>query len=126
MSIKTPNNGDNFSKHTKDIVMSRIKFTIGFISFCCLFLLVSAFKVSAATHLAVVSSVATQPNLQQSITHELRTNPNLELENLNVQVENGDVELNGKANNGFERALAQKFLENMDGVKVIRNKISVI
>lgn len=55
--------------------MSRIKFTIGFISFCCLFLLVSAFKVSAATHLAVVSSVATQPNLQQSITHELRTNP---------------------------------------------------
>jgi len=70
--------------------------------------------------------VATQPNLQQSITHELRTNPNLELENLNVQVENGDVELKGKANNGFERALAQKFLENMDGVKVIRNKISVI
>ena len=106
--------------------MSRIKFTIGFISFCCLFLLVSAFKVSAATHLAVVSSVATQPNLQQSITHELRTNPNLELENLNVQVENGDVELNGKANNGFERALAQKFLENMDGVKRIKNNIAII
>ena len=106
--------------------MSRIKFTIGFISFCCLFLLVSAFKVSAATHLAVVSSVATQPNLQQSITHELRTNPNLKLEKLNVHVNDGDVELKGEANNGFERALAQKFLENMDGVKIIRNKISVI
>ena len=106
--------------------MSRIKFTIGFISFCCLFLLVSAFKVSAATHLAGVSSVATQPNLQQSITHELRTNPNWELENLNVRVNNGDVELKGEAKNGFERALAQKFLENMDGVKIIHNKISVI
>ena len=126
MSIKTPSNGAAFSKNTKDIVMSRIKFTIGFISFCCLFLLASAFKVSAATHLAVVSSVATQPTLQQSITHELRTNPNLELENLNVQVENGDVELKGKANNGFERALAQKFLENMDGVKRIKNNIAII
>ena len=125
MSIKTPSNGAAFSKNTKDIVMSRIKFTIGFISFCCLFLLVSAFKVSAATHLAVVSSVATQPNLQQSITHELRTNPNLELEKLNVHVNNGDVELKGEAKNGFERALAQKFLENMDGVKRIKNNIAI-
>ena len=121
MSIKTPSNGVAF----KDIVMSRTKFTISCISFCCLFLFASAFNVSAATHLAVVSSVATHSNLQQSITHELRTNPNLKLEKLNVHVNDGDVELKGEASNGFERALAQKFLENMDGVKRIKNNIII-
>jgi osmotically-inducible protein OsmY len=43
-----------------------------------------------------------------------------------VQVKNGEVDLYGEAQTGFQRALAQKFLENMDGVKIIRNKISVI
>jgi osmotically-inducible protein OsmY len=76
--------------------------------------------------MTVVSSVATQPNLQQSITHTLRTNPNLVLTRIRVQVKNGVVDLYGEAQTGFQRALAQKFLENMDGVKVIRNKISVI
>lgn len=54
--------------------MSCIKFTIGCISFCCLFLLALAIKVDTATHLTIVSGVATPPNLQQSITHELRAN----------------------------------------------------
>ncbi|GAA61135.1 hypothetical protein P20652_3009 [Pseudoalteromonas sp. BSi20652] len=76
--------------------------------------------------MAVVSSVATQPNLQQTITSTLRTNPNFALSNIRVVVKDGEVELYGQAQTGFERALAQKFLENMDGVKIIRNKISVI
>ena len=42
--------------------MNRFKLTIALVSFCCLFLLACATKVSAATNLAVVSSVATQPN----------------------------------------------------------------
>lgn len=106
--------------------MNRLKLTIALVSFCCLFLLACATKVSAATHLAVVSSVATQPNLQQTITSTLRTNPNFALSNIRVQVKDGEVILHGQAQTGFERALAQKFLENMDGVKTIRNKISVI
>jgi osmotically-inducible protein OsmY len=106
--------------------MNRFKLTIALVSFCCVFLLACATKVSAATNLAVISSVATQPNLQQTITNTLRTNPNLRLENIRVQVENGEVKLYGKAHNGFQRALAEKFLENMDGVKVIRNQISII
>ena len=106
--------------------MNRFKLTIALVSFCCLFLLACATKVSAATSMAVVSSVATQPNLQQAITNTLRTNPNLALSDIRVQVKNGEVDLYGKAQTGFQRALAQKFLENMDGVKIIRNKISVI
>jgi len=106
--------------------MNRFKLTIALVSFCCLFLLACATKVSAATNLAVVSSVATQPNLQQTITNTLRTNPNLALSDIRVQVEDGEVDLYGEAQTGFQRALAQKFLENMDGVKIIRNKISVI
>ncbi|MEI8663860.1 BON domain-containing protein [Pseudoalteromonas sp. B28] len=43
-----------------------------------------------------------------------------------MQVKNGEVDLYGEAQTGFQRALAQKFLENIDGVKIIRNKISVI
>jgi osmotically-inducible protein OsmY len=78
------------------------------------------------TSLAVVSSVATVPNLQQTITNTLRTNPNFVLSNIRVQVKDGEVDLYGTAQTGFQRALAQKFLENMDGVKIIRNKISVI
>ncbi|MEM5547906.1 BON domain-containing protein [Pseudoalteromonas fuliginea] len=106
--------------------MNRFKLTIALVSFCCLFLLACATKVSAATNMAVVSSVATQPNLQQAITNTLRTNPNLALSDIHVQVKNGEVDLYGEAQTGFQRALAQKFLENMDGVKIIRNKISVI
>jgi len=106
--------------------MKRFKLTIALVSFCCLFLLACATKVSAATNIAIISSVASQPNLQQSITHTLRTNPNFKLSDIRVQVKNGEVDLYGKAQTGFQRALAQKFLENMDGVKIIRNKISVI
>ena len=106
--------------------MNRFKLTIALVSFCCLFLLACATKVSAATNMAVVSSVATQPNLQQTITNTLRTNPNLALSDIRVQVKNGEVDLYGEAQTGFQRSLAQKFLENMDGVKIIRNKISVI
>ncbi|WP_372762034.1 BON domain-containing protein [Pseudoalteromonas sp.] len=105
--------------------MNRFKLTISFVSFCCLFLLACATKVSAATNLAVVSSVATQANLQQAITHTLRTNPNLTLNNIRVQVKNGEVDLFGNAPTGFQRALAQKFLENIEGITVIRNKISI-
>ena len=106
--------------------MNRFKSTIALVLFCCLFLLACATKVSAATSLAVVSSVATVPNLQQTITNTLRTNPNFVLNNIRVQVKDGEVDLYGTAQTGFQRALAQKFLENMDGVKIIRNKISVI
>ncbi|MGO3444659.1 MAG: BON domain-containing protein, partial [Pseudoalteromonas distincta] len=63
---------------------------------------------------------------QQTITNTLRTNPNLALSDIRVQVKNGEVDLYGEAQTGFQRALAQKFLENIDGVKIIRNKISVI
>jgi osmotically-inducible protein OsmY len=105
--------------------MNRFKLTIALVSFCCLFLLACATKVSAATNLAVISSVATQPNLQQSITHTLRSNPNLTLNDIRVQVKNGEVDLYAKAPTGFQRALAQKFLENIDGVKVIHNKIII-
>ena len=108
------------------MIMSRLKLTIALVSFCCLFLLACATKVSATTNMVVVSSLATQPNLQQSITHTLRTNPNLALSDIRVQVKNGEVDLYGKAQTGFERALAQKFLENMDGIKIIRNKIDII
>ncbi|MGO3444555.1 MAG: BON domain-containing protein, partial [Pseudoalteromonas distincta] len=38
--------------------MNRFKLTIALVSFCCLFLLACATKVSAATNMAVVSSVA--------------------------------------------------------------------
>jgi len=48
------------------------------------------------------------------------------ISDIRVQVKNGEVDLYGEAQTGFQRALAQKFLENMDGVKIIRNKISVI
>ncbi|MBQ4832805.1 BON domain-containing protein [Pseudoalteromonas sp. MMG010] len=106
--------------------MNRFKLTIALISFCCLFLLACATKVSAATNLAVISSVATQPTLQNSITYVLRNNPNLALSDIRVEVKNGEVNLYGKAKNGFQRALAEKFLENMDGIKVIHNKVSVI
>lgn len=37
----------------------------------------------------------------------------------------GDIELKGEANNGFESALAQQFLKNMGGVKRIKNNIVI-
>jgi len=89
--------------------MNRFKLTIALVSFCCLFLLACATKVSAATNLAVVSSVATQPNLQQTITNTLRTNPNLALSDIRVQVEDGEVDLYGEAQQVFSVHLRKSF-----------------
>lgn len=94
-------------------------------SLSCLFLLACATQVSAAASSIAVSSASTQPNLQQAITSTLRSNPNFSLSQIQVIVDGGVIKLYGSAKNGYQRALAQKFIENMPGVKIIENKVHV-
>lgn len=105
--------------------MNRFKLTISLVSLCCVFLLACATQVTAATSTIMISSVSPQPTLQQNIINKLRNNPNLNLSQLQVHVDGNKVALYGQAETGFERALAQKFLENTQGVAIIENKMQV-
>lgn len=106
-------------------IMNRFKLTVSLVSLSCVFLLACAMQVSAATSTIMVSSVSPQPTLQQTIIHKLRSNPNLNLSQLQVHVHGNKVALYGQVGTGFERALAQKFLENTHGIAVIENKMQV-
>ncbi|MDP2636070.1 MAG: BON domain-containing protein [Pseudoalteromonas sp.] len=105
--------------------MNRFKLTVSLISFCCIFLLACTTQVMAAPSNIMISSATTQPTLQQLAVNKLSTNPNLHLSQLNVVISKDKIELNGFARTGFERALAQKFLENTQGIKIIENKIKI-
>ncbi|MCQ8877469.1 BON domain-containing protein [Pseudoalteromonas shioyasakiensis] len=105
--------------------MNRFKLTVSLISLCCVFLLACATQVSAAPSSIMVSSASTQPNLQQLAVKKLYNNPNLNLSALNVIVTDNKIKLQGIASNGFERALAQKFLENTQGIEIIENKMKI-
>jgi len=73
----------------------------------------------------MINSATTQPTLQQLTVIKLSTNPNLHLSQLNLVITKDKIELNGVAQTGFERALAQKFIENTQGIKIIENKIKI-
>ncbi|OUS71278.1 BON domain-containing protein [Pseudoalteromonas sp. A601] len=105
--------------------MNRFKLTVSLISLSCVFLLACATQVSAAPSSIMVSSASTQPTLQQLTVNKLLNNPNLNLSQLNLTVIGNKIELNGIASNGFERALAQKFIENTQGIEIIENKMLV-
>ena len=105
--------------------MNRFKQTVLLVSLCCIFLLACATQVSAATSTIMVSSASTQPTLQQFAVNKLRTNPNLKISQLQVHVKGNKIALYGIAETGFERALAQKFLENTQGIAIIENKMQV-
>lgn len=104
--------------------MNRFKFTISVIMASCLFLLACATQVSANTSVLTTSTTAT-PNLQQHMLMQLRSNPNLKLTNLQVHIVDNKAQLAGYAETGFQRALAQKFVESTDGLIGIENKIQV-
>lgn len=106
-------------------IMDRFKLTVSLVSLCCVFLLACATQVSAATSTIMISSVSPQPTLQQTIIDKLRSNPNLNLSQLRVHVDGNKVAIYGLTETGFERALAQKFLENTQGVAIIENKMQV-
>lgn len=105
--------------------MNRFKLTVSLISLCSIFLLTCAMQVTAAPSSIMVSSASTQPTLQQLTVNKLRNNPNLNLSQLNLTITGNKIELNGIASNGFERALAQKFIENTQGIEIIENKMLV-
>ncbi|MDQ9093016.1 BON domain-containing protein [Pseudoalteromonas haloplanktis] len=105
--------------------MNRFKLTVSLVSLCCVFLLACATQVSAATSTIMISSVSPQPTLQQAIIDKLRRNPNLNLTQLQVHIDGNKIALYGQAATGFERALAQKFLENTQGIAIIENKMQV-
>ena len=104
-------------------IMNRFKLTMSLV--CCIFSLACTIQVSAATSTIMISSVSPQPTLQQTIIHKLRSNPNLNLSQLRVHVDGNKVAIYGLTETGFERALAQKFLENTQGVAIIENKMQV-
>ncbi|MEI8644693.1 BON domain-containing protein [Pseudoalteromonas sp. Hal040] len=104
--------------------MSRFKLTVVLTSLSCLFLLACATNVSANTSVLTTSTSA-QPRLQQMALQKLTSNPNFRIENLQVIVDGDTVELKGIAETGFQRALAQKFLEHSQGVMQIKNNLKV-
>lgn len=105
--------------------MNRLKLTISVVSLSCLFLLVFATQVNAVPSSIAVSSASTQPNLKQAITNTLRSNPNFSLSNIQVIVDNDVIQLYGSAKNGYQRAIAQKFIENIPGVRIVENKMNI-
>ncbi|MAD05426.1 BON domain-containing protein [Pseudoalteromonas shioyasakiensis] len=104
--------------------MSRFKLTIALTLLSCLFLLACATTVSANTSVLTTSTSA-QPRLQQMALQKLTSNPNFQIENLQVIVDGDTVELKGITETGFQRALAQKFLEHSQGVMQIKNNLKV-
>ena len=104
--------------------MNRFKLTVVLISLSCLFLLACATKVSANTSV-LTSSTSAQPRLQQYALQKLTSNPNFTISNLQVIVEGDTVELIGSTKTGFQRALAQKFLEHNRGIRKVKNNLKV-
>ncbi|KPM85487.1 MULTISPECIES: BON domain-containing protein [Pseudoalteromonas] len=104
--------------------MSRFKLTIVITLLSCIFLLACATNVSANTSVLTTSTSA-QPRLQQMALKKLTNNPNFKIKHLQVIIDGNTVELKGIAETGFQRALAQKFLEHSHGVTQIRNNLKV-
>lgn len=104
--------------------MSRFKLSVIVTLFSCLFLLACATQVSANTHVLTTSTSA-QPRLQQVALKKLTNNRNFKIENLQVIVNGDTIELLGSTETGFQRALAQKFLEHSQGVRHVKNNLKV-
>lgn len=63
--------------------------------------------------------------IQEDINDRLTEHPDLDARNVNVQVQNGEVTLNGWVNSRRDKRIAEDIADSVSGVKNVSNNLSV-